>query len=527
MTKNMKKKLLLKIIPIFLVTIMLIPQIAHAQAVEPQKIYFQKSNNEKDGYLTMKKGQTITVKAVIEPSNANTKNKIQYSISGSSRVATINSSTGQIKATQAGVVDVIAKTENGKTAKIKLNVKIGNNKFDLSKLTSQDNGDLLKGKPVRFSNSKNDKMQMQSFGKFQNDVANIHRAVINKADGKKNISYIFMDTNGELSPKKVTLKDFGHHNNIDVENYKYKDTWLHYDWVSSISLDGKTNNAAISRVRFQNKKEYNYGVGTVNVGNKTYKNSDDYLNDIFKNYNGNKNQLKECNIVFYNNYEDKSKRKLATNLQASVDEKNRLLGIYKNRYIYIYDLDEVLNLNTEKVEVTKDDNKTKIKFDAKVLNKLTPLCRINYIANKLSDNYKNGKPLDPDKDITSWSMNGFDLDGDNIYVGEGHAYSKTQYYSDLEKKLKIDDFDEKILKKGSYTTYISSFDYMLDSTKKYERKRVKALKKDSKLLKKFNSNKKCIELQGVKIYNGQMYLGITEAKPSNGTNYLSGILNYK
>ena len=104
----------------------------------PTNVYFKENKDDNTKYISLKKGTSGNIKAIIEPNTANVNTDITYSISsGNSKVASINSDTGEILGKQAGVATIQAKTANGKNSTIKLNVKIGNKLFDTSKLSDE------------------------------------------------------------------------------------------------------------------------------------------------------------------------------------------------------------------------------------------------------------------------------------------------------------------------------------------------------------------------------------------------------
>ncbi|MBR6033481.1 MAG: Ig-like domain-containing protein [Clostridia bacterium] len=87
--------------------------------MEPTSVSFAEGN------ITIEIGNSPTVlSASIEPSNANSKTKITYRVVDES-IATIDSQTGELHAVSAGTTVVIATTENGKEARMTINVKNG------------------------------------------------------------------------------------------------------------------------------------------------------------------------------------------------------------------------------------------------------------------------------------------------------------------------------------------------------------------------------------------------------------------
>ena len=80
----------------------------------PTGIYFSENKDDSSKYLTVGKGSNLVVNAKLEPSTANVNTDIKYSIySGNNKVASINSSTGEVTGGQAGVVTIRAQASNG------------------------------------------------------------------------------------------------------------------------------------------------------------------------------------------------------------------------------------------------------------------------------------------------------------------------------------------------------------------------------------------------------------------------------
>mgnify|MGYP002582783061 CR=1 FL=1 len=70
---------------------------------------FSENKDDSSKYLTVGKGSNLVVNAKLEPSTANVNTDIKYSIySGNNKVASINSSTGEVTGGQAGVVTIRA-----------------------------------------------------------------------------------------------------------------------------------------------------------------------------------------------------------------------------------------------------------------------------------------------------------------------------------------------------------------------------------------------------------------------------------
>ena len=437
----------------------------------PTGIYFAENKNDETKYLSVKKGSSTTVKAIIEPSTANVNTNITYAISsGNSKVASINATTGNISGKQAGVVTIKASLANGKSATIKLNVKIGNKVFDTRKLSNENNtkSSLLYSQNVDIGAGFSNQIasHMQSF--YVASSGKIYYG--SNGDGTKKDSYITYASENEISNNYMKITYFGHQSAIDVEK-SGKDNYV---WVDSLSSTkgqyGYKLNYIVSRMKYIKGKTYNFAMGTVKVKDSNKK--------LLKTYKNDEGQ----NFVYIN-----SNNNMIRGLNASVDENNGLLAIYYAKKIYIYDLEEALGIkdDTYEQEVETDDGNRIVEFRAKNLNSIKKLTTITIQS---GENQKS--------DILSYSMQGFDLDGDYIYVAEGG------------------DSNEK----GKTAAYVTVFDYMYN-TKGYipakERKEVIAYNntnaKSKNLLKTLGDTNKA-EIEGIKVDTSGskpvMYLGL-------------------
>ncbi|WP_099469431.1 pectinesterase family protein [Konateibacter massiliensis] len=101
------------------------------------KVGLQLNNQKVSGTIKVQKGQSYSFKAVVTPSNADSKNaKVTWTTSNKKR-ATV-SSEGKVKVVGTGKVTITAKTADGKTAKVTLNattkvLKVSNIKVSGSK----------------------------------------------------------------------------------------------------------------------------------------------------------------------------------------------------------------------------------------------------------------------------------------------------------------------------------------------------------------------------------------------------------
>ncbi len=370
-----------------------------AVQTSPTNIYFKENKTDKTKYLSVKKGASKATNIVIEPSTANVETKITYSIiSGNNKVASINSTTGRILGKQAGVVKIKAKTANGKIAYIYLNVKIGNKAFDTTKLSNQNytKSSLLYSRSVDIGAGFSPQISshMQSFD--IDSKGNIYYG--SNGSGTRKDSFITYASKNKVSNNYMKITYFGHQAAIDMEESGTE----RYIWVEALShargYNGYTGNFIISRMKYIKGASYKYAMGTVKE-----KNSSGKLLKTYKNPNGQ-------NYIYIN-----AKGNMIRGMHASVDEKNRLLAIFYGKQIFIYDLDEAIAIaNADyKQEVDTDDGKRIVEFQAKNLNSIKKLTTITIQSDRKNI----------DKDILSYAMQGFDLDGDYVYLAEGFAYS--------------------------------------------------------------------------------------------------------
>lgn len=91
---------------------------------EPEVIYLNKNS------VSLEIGKTFQLEAEIVPATVNTKNKITYISSNSSIVSV--SSNGLVTAKKAGTVTVTVRTENGKTARCTVTVKVCGKDYTVS-----------------------------------------------------------------------------------------------------------------------------------------------------------------------------------------------------------------------------------------------------------------------------------------------------------------------------------------------------------------------------------------------------------
>ena len=387
----------------------------------PTSIYFKENKDDNTKYLSIKKGESGVASAIIEPSTANVNKDIKYSISsGNTKVASINSSTGNISGKQAGVVTIKARTSNGKTSTIKLNVKIGNEAFDTYntiKLKAKTSNDLLYSKAIDFAqNSTIGKMShFQTFSVASNDEIYYCSYPGNKTnkDGVMNIS---IGKPNETPYKCMTLHYFGHGSGFDLE----KGAGGGKVWIDSVTKgmndEGAFGNGyAITRIQWANKSEYYFAAGTVKLRDATGK--------LLKTYENSEGE----NFVFSTDGE------VIEDLRVAIDEKNRLMGIRKGREYYVFDLDEALEIadNTYKLSTsTTEYENCIVEIKAKDLNNIKPLTSFKIPSASSED------------DVTWYAWQGFDLDGDYIYIGEGG------YTNKVTPTL------------WDYKAFVSVFDYM-------------------------------------------------------------------
>lgn len=368
----------------------------------PTGIYFKENKDDATKYISVKKGEKGNIKAMLEPSTSNVNTDITYTIaSGNSKVASIDSNTGNITGKQSGVVTIQAKTSNGKIANIDLNVKIGNEVFDTYntvKLRANTSESLLhtKGLDLSKNSTIGQKSHFQAFAVESNGVYYCSYPGNKKNTiGKLHIS--FGDPN-ETPYKCMTLNYFGHGSCFELE----KGSGGGKVWIDSITQGKDTSGAyeqgyAITRIQWENNGSYYIAAGTVKVKDTSGK--------VLKTYENTSGE----NFVFTTNGEVK------TALKVAIDETNRLMSIKKGNYYYIFDLDEALEIKDATFEVSSniaDYESCIIEFKAKDLNSIEPLTSFKLPTPKSED------------DITWHAWQGFDLDGDYIYIGEGGYTNK-------------------------------------------------------------------------------------------------------
>lgn len=258
-------------------------------SISPTSISFTNTPNE-FGYVQLKKGGSI--KAKITPSNANTNNKVTYTISGNSKVVSCKPD-GTITAKQAGIVTVTAKTGNGKTATIKLHSKVGNSRFvtnDPDNKVLEANSfsssalSLFRGKrSIDGIDNKGNRVRthLQSFDVINNNEVyyagcafglSKSENIIDYGEGNEyqgKYSFIRKETRTEKNTtldKGMILKYFGHQGSIDIEKAKDGKTYV---WASAVSSEvnsseAYTYNLALSRVEYKNGAKYTFEPRTWN-----------------------------------------------------------------------------------------------------------------------------------------------------------------------------------------------------------------------------------------------------------------------
>lgn len=440
----------------------------------PVQIYFEENKDDETKYLSLNKGSMLTLKPVIVPDTANINNEITYSLtSGNEKVISINNTKGTITGNQAGVVTIQAKTANNKTATINVNVKIGNSYFDTTKLKDESytNSSLIysKGIDIGAGFTPQISSHMQSF-----DIdANNKIYYASNGDGTKKDLYITEAEPNTISNDYMKLTYAGHGNAIDIEevgNEKY--IWAN-GITSEYSTHGYSLNYVISRVKYENGSGYNFAAGTVKV-----KNTEGDLLETYNNPEGDNFMYISVN------------GNMLRNAHPAVDEENRLLAVYYSKRVWIYDLDEALAIpdQTYTQTVQTEDGDRVIEFQAKNLNSIEKLTTITVESG-----------TDLENDILSYSMQGFDIDGDYVYIGEGYLYT------------------ENGVEKTASKAYVTVFDYMYNyngNVPKLEKTEIVAINNETEESKELlsligDTNKAELEGIKVKIVSGKptMYLG--------------------
>lgn len=447
----------------------------------PTSIYFTTNKIDNTKFETIKKGSTKTINAVIEPSSANVDTSITYSLVGNSKVASVNSSTGTVTATQAGVMTLNAITANGLTSSIKVNVKIGNTVAKRGNLTSTTNASVFSSSIASYK-AGNPKIHMQSFDidSSRNDSV----FYIGYDTNNSEMSYIYGIGGPNRRPEQngMTLSYCGHQSNMDVEETSEK---VSYVWCqtfgSKYTGTGYGDNYAVSRFRYQNDKSINYGPGTVIEKNSNKKTTQTY------------NNIDGISFVYV-----KNDGELKTGIMAAIDEDNGLLCLYlrngnTNIVCQIYDLEEALNLNNS---TYKDIPIYPNKSDDTITKYLT------FYAKNLGYKFENGEyvrnivPLATVKfPIPDDRTEGFDLDGDYVYLLEGYkqpthvtAYNYMYNYNGNKPQF------ERAIVRASYT---DSFTNQMGENVNSEYTNPE----------NGNTYKGFHESEGIKVKNGVIYIG--------------------
>ena len=455
----------------------------------PTSIYFETNYGDTTKYETVKKGETKTIEAIVKPSTANVNNTVTYSLSGNSKIATVDSSTGLVTATQAGNMTLTAKTANGKKTTVNLNVKIGNTAVSENSLTSTTNDEIYSGPVVAYKNN-DTRMVLQSFD--IDSTGAIFYAGTNKPGGEPHKSHIYNASSKDTQPtvSGMTFVYNGHEHTIDIEesgNTRY--VW-HPTFSSSVNSDGAIGSYAVSRMKYTDGQTINFGPGSI-----TEKDSNQ---NTIKTYNN----LTGDNFIYY--YKAGS---MAKGLQCAIDEDNRLLAIYfkgtGTANFRVYDLDEALALPDEKqsnIPVNVYENPANPTQNNEVISASEYLDfyakNLGYTTNASGNRVVNIQPLlsmtvntaDVSNLLTD-DMQGFDIDGDYLYIIEGN----------------------------NQPTNITAFDYMYEKNGKkpvLNRTIVKAshtssfynVMKGTTTLHTYNEYS-FLETEGIKVKNGTVYCG--------------------
>ena len=219
----------------------------------------------------------------------------------------------------------------------------------------------------------------------------------------------------ETPYKCMTLNYFGHGSGFDLE----KGSGGGKVWIDSITQgnsNGKYDHGyAITRIQWANKSEYYFAAGTVKLKNTSGK--------VLKTYENSAGE----NFIFTTN------GKVTTPLRIAIDETNRLMGVKKGNNYYVFDLDEALGISDKTYEIDTyidDYQDCIVEVQAKDFSLIEPLTE-----------FKIPSPRS-EEDVTWHAWQGFDLDGDYIYIGEGG------YTNKVTPTL------------WDYKAFVSVFDYM-------------------------------------------------------------------
>ena len=181
-----------------------------------------------------------------------------------------------------------------------------------------------------------------------------------------------------------------------------------------------------------------------------------------------------------------------------------MMLIKKGYKYYIFDLDEALAIENAQYEIgvtTTSYGDCNAVFDAKDLSKIEPLAFFEISKPKSND------------DVAWFAWQGFDLDGDYIYIGEGH------YSNNVTPKLITGE------------AFVSVFDYMYNYNGKVlaeNKTEVEAVNTKWSKSKKFlalmgddgNGNYNLAQLEGIRVTTQggvrEMYLGFDSIFESTG-----------
>ena len=225
--------------------------------------------------VTLGKGETLTVKATVTPTNATNK-KVTWSTSNK-KVATV--ANGKITAKGVGTATITAKTSNGKTAKIKVTVKNAPSKVTLNKtsltLGVKESFTLTKTLPkntasnkITYTSSKPSVATVSEKGVITAKKAGTAKITVKTFNGKKYTCTVTV----KKAPTSIKFIDKSNKKITKTTATVGKTTQLKVSLSSGAASYKKTytsSNKLIATVD-SNGKIFGYKKGTVTITVKTY-----------------------------------------------------------------------------------------------------------------------------------------------------------------------------------------------------------------------------------------------------------------
>ena len=398
-------------------------------------------------------------------------------------VATIDEN-GIINAKQYGIAKITYMTAEKVKKTIVVYVKIGNKKIDMSVLKEKNTNILYQSRKIL----NKDRKVVKTYGTVMQffDVTNGNTYY--SSEDKKN-SYINKYSEDGSNKGMMALNYFGHGQGISVDKNENV-------WVESIATKdgeyGYTGSIGISNFKFEKGKTYNQ------YGGKTY---------IY---------TKSSKV----NYDNLKIKDLYVNMQPMIDEENGLFAVNRSGTVVIFDLETIKNNNNiseHKATIsglTIPEVNNEITISAYNLAEIKPLNVVPIL---------NGYSKEINRDIfRGYHNQGIDIDGDYIYLYQGNGINTL-----LTEGCGGNGKD----KCKNNLAFVTIFDMKYGKENGYKKasgvKNVVALKTGKALKKMSNIEKEYAEAEGIKVKNGNMYLGVYSKITQKGKNYRAGnILKY-